>query len=186
MNFSSVQSGQNICKFNTIRFSFSLIFLTISFILSPAVSLAQSTDNAAVKGKVTKPDGRPLAYATVVLNDGKSGQTDENGKYLIRDLSAGSNVIRVSMVGYQTAMKNIELYADSTIEASFELQPGGTLSEIVVTAGRKAESINEVPSSVSILTAHDVKEQLSVNPSVAAILGNTIPGLGTATNKATN
>lgn len=186
MNYSLVPLNQELSNFNRSWLRFFFLFFITSFIFLPSVSFGQSPANAAIAGTVTKPDGRPLPYATVSLGTGKSGQTDENGRYFIKELSAGSDVIRVSVVGYQTAEKDVELYADSTVEASFILKPGSTLSEIVVTAGRKAESINEVPSSVSILTARDVKEQLSVNPSVAAILGNTIPGLGTATNKATN
>ena len=107
--------------------------------------------------------------------------------YLIEGLQAGNGRdIKASMVGYETVVRSIDLYADSTVTISFVLQPGNSLSEVVITAGRKPENINEVPSSVSILNEKIVKEQLNVNPSVAAILGNTIPGLGTATNKATN
>jgi iron complex outermembrane receptor protein len=117
---------------------------------------------------------------------GRGGYTDEQGKYLIKGLAAGSFRVSVSMVGFQTASKDVDVAAGQTTEVSFVLQTGTSLSEVVVTAGRKAESINEVPSSVSILNSRQVKEQLNINPSVAAILGNTIPGLGTATNKATN
>jgi len=188
MSFSLVQVSQGSRRFSTSRLIASLFFLIVLFLFSPSASFGQGQRpaTAAVTGMVNNPEGKPLPYAAISLSGGKSGQTDENGKYLIKELSAGMNIIRISLVGYQTVTKNIELYADSTVEASFVLQPGNTLSEIVVTAGRKAESINEVPSSVSILSARDVKEQLSVNPSVASILGNTIPGLGTATNKATN
>ena len=186
MSLSFVHKSRGANSFSTFRVCYS--FLILFFLLPFSRSFAQETNpaNAAVNGTVTNSDGKPLAYATVSLGDGKSGQTDEKGRYIIKGLPAGPNVIRVSLVGYQTDTRTLELYADSTVESSLVLQRGSTLSEIVVTAGRKAESINEVPSSVSILTARDVKEQLSVNPSVAAILGNTIPGLGTATNKATN
>ena len=184
MSFSSVQASQGL--FNRFRLSFSFIFHILFLVLSPSVSWGQSPANAAVTGTINNSYGQPLPNASISLGEEKSGRTDEKGRYIIQGLSAGAKIIRISLVGYQTTIANVELYADSTIEASFVLQPGSTLSEIVVTAGRKAESINEVPSSVSILTARDVKEQLSVNPSVAAILGNTIPGLGTATNKATN
>ncbi|MBS7567055.1 TonB-dependent receptor [Mucilaginibacter sp. Bleaf8] len=165
-----------------------LIFLIAAFLITPASTFAQeqASPKAAVTGLVTDADGHPLGYATIKVSGGKSSQTDEQGKYLIKGIIAGNHRVEVISVGYQTASKEVQFFADSTVEASFVLQSGSALSEVVVTAGRKAESIKEVPSSVSILNARQVKEQLNINPSVAAILGNTIPGLGTATNKATN
>ena len=176
------------CNFKTSMLRHSLVFLMVYFILSPTVSFGQnkSSANTAVGGLVNDPQGRPLPYVTVSIGGSKSGQTDEKGRFLIKELSAGGQEVRITRVGYRTETRSVELLADSTVEVSVVLEPSNMLSEIVVTAGRKAESINEVPSSVSILSTRDVKEQLSVNPSVAAILGNTIPGLGTATNKATN
>ena len=60
------------------------------------------------------------------------------------------------------------------------------LNEVVVTAGRKPESISTVPSSISILSTKEIEAQSQISTNLASILGNTIPGLGTTTNKATN
>ncbi|GAA4325759.1 TonB-dependent siderophore receptor [Mucilaginibacter gynuensis] len=160
-----------------------ILFLAIPFTISAQTS---NTGNAAVNGSVTDSEGHTLPYATVSVSGGTNGRTDEQGKFEFKGLTAGVHQVSVSMVGYQPVTKDVELVANGSIEVSFALQGGNALSEVVVTAGRKAESINEVPSSVSILNARQVREQLNVNPSVASILGNTIPGLGTATNKATN
>jgi iron complex outermembrane receptor protein len=164
---------------------FSAFFLLTVIIISPSNSFAQTKPNAAISGTVTGAEGNPLGFATYTIS-GKSGRTDDQGRFRVNVLPVGIHHISVSMVGYQAQTKEVNLVADSTTNVSFVLQPAGTLAEVVITAGRKAESINEVPSSVSILNARQVREQLNINPSVAAILGNTIPGLGTATNKATN
>lgn len=60
------------------------------------------------------------------------------------------------------------------------------LDAIIVTAGRKPEHISTVPSSVSILTEQEIQTQSQINNNLSSILGATIPGLGPATNKATN
>jgi len=60
------------------------------------------------------------------------------------------------------------------------------LSEVVVTAGRKIESMNTIPSSISVLNQKEIQAQMEITTNLSAILGNTIPGLGTATGKANN
>lgn len=164
-----------------VRLSLSLVLV----ILFSAVSRAQEK-NVSAEGTVTGPDGHPLAYATVAVEGARGSLTDERGWFSIKNIAAGAHRFHISLIGYKKLSKEVSLSAGSDVRLSFVLEPENTLSEVVVTAGRKAESINEVPSSVSILTERDVKEQQNVNPSVAAILGNTVPGLGTATNKATN
>ncbi|PJJ83644.1 TonB-dependent receptor [Mucilaginibacter auburnensis] len=164
---------------------FKTLFI-LSFILLNAVITVAQNAGSSITGTVKNTQGQPLAYATITLSKAKSGHTDEQGKFSLTGIVAGLHNISVSMVGYQTETKRIELTADSKTDLTFILQEGSALSEVVVTAGRKTESIKEVPSSVSILNAKQVREQLNVNPSIASILGNTIPGLGMATNKATN
>lgn len=170
-----------------LTYKLLLILSVLLLIATPFISFAQNGNSkASLSGIVNDTEGQPLKYATVTVSGGKSIPTDKLGRFLIKDLSAGAHRISVSLVGYQTLVKEVTLIADTTTEVSFVLETGNALSEVVVTAGRKPESLKDVPSSVTILTARDVKEQLNVNPSVTAILGNTVPGLGTSSNKATN
>ncbi|WP_165384666.1 TonB-dependent receptor [Sphingobacterium corticibacterium] len=60
------------------------------------------------------------------------------------------------------------------------------IREVLVTASRMPESIDEVPSSVTILGKEQIEQQISINPSISEILAFTVPGLGPSTNKATN
>lgn len=60
------------------------------------------------------------------------------------------------------------------------------MDEIVVTAGRKPESISTIPSSITILNQQEIQAQTNITNNLATVLGNAIPGLGTSTNKATN
>ncbi len=161
------------------------VFLILLTLLGAALK-AQTAGKGGVSITVTGPNHNVLTYATVQVTGGKSGHTDDQGKFTVSDLSAGKHRITVSMVGYQPDSREVEVISGQVTELAIELLSGSSLSEVVVTAGRKAESIKEVPSSVSILNERQVKEQLNINPSVASILGNTIPGLGVATNRATN
>lgn len=50
--------------------------------------------------------------------------------------------------------------------------------ELVVTATRSEEDIQNVPRSVTVITREQIEEQTKVNRDLTSILGNTIPGLG--------
>ncbi|GGE45896.1 iron complex outermembrane receptor protein [Pedobacter psychrotolerans] len=173
------------------NYSYFLNFSTTTlllFLLFPLHSIAQQKDSltATLSGTVSDTDGQPLPYATISISNGKKSQTDISGKFILNNLSSRKYSISISLIGYETLKKDIVLANDSTLNVAFVLQPANSLNEVIVTAGRKAESLKDVPSSVTILNSREVKEQLNVNPSVTAILGNTVPGLGTSNNKATN
>lgn len=146
----------------------------------------QTTEVGGLTGQITGKGGEPIAFASVRLDGKVSTQSDENGDFSFIDLTAGRHDVSVTTVGFRRVDKAIQVLPDSTIHVKMELTEDMELQEVVVTAGRKPESIDEVPSSISILSAREVEAQTNVNTSIASILGNTIPGLGTATNKATN
>ena len=60
------------------------------------------------------------------------------------------------------------------------------LQEIVVSASRKAEILDEVPSSVTLLSKKQLQQQLSISSNLSDILGASVPGLGFTTNRTQN
>lgn len=163
----------------------TIIFTTV--LLNQHNVLAQTPGGkAVVSGKVTDKEDQSMSYVTVTIDGKKSLQTDAQGKFRFENLPSGRHHLTASFVGYSTYRQEFEVIDDSALNINIRMEASNKLNEVIVTAGRKPESINEVPSSVSILTMKDVREQVNVNPSVAAVLGNTIPGLATSTNKATN
>ncbi len=61
-----------------------------------------------------------------------------------------------------------------------------SIDEVVITAGRKIEQINQIPSSVTIISEKQLKEQLTFTTDLAQIVGNLVPGLTVSNNKSTN
>ncbi|MFC6099095.1 TonB-dependent receptor [Olivibacter domesticus] len=167
-----------------------LLALAGILILNVSLLYAQSHDGK-LNGIVTDDKKSLLENVTVQLIDtapqrSVTIKTDKNGHFFLTNLPIGKHVLKVSYVGYKEYLQEVQLFADSIIQTAIILSQDIALDEVVITAGRKAESIDEVPSSISILNAKEVQEQTNVNPSISTILGNAIPGLGTATNKATN
>lgn len=168
-----------------------LLALAGLLLFNTSLSYAQSF-STALKGNVSDDAGKPLDNVTVQLITTHIRQnifkvkTDINGNFSFDRLPTGKYKLIASYIGYKEHVEEINTTVGNIAQLQINLYPDNILSEVVITAGRKTESIDQVPSSISILNTKDVQEQTIINPSVSSILGNTIPGLGTATNKATN
>ncbi|QJB36403.1 TonB-dependent receptor [Chitinophaga oryzae] len=66
------------------------------------------------------------------------------------------------------------------------LQKDAQLKEVIVSASRRKETLDEVPSSVTILKAKDLAIQKNINNNLSDILANTVPGLGFNSNNSYN
>lgn len=60
------------------------------------------------------------------------------------------------------------------------------IDEVVVTAGRKLENINQIPSSVTVINQKQIQEQLQFTTDLSQIIGNLVPGLTVNNNKSNN
>ncbi|QRY57542.1 TonB-dependent receptor [Sphingobacterium siyangense] len=131
-------------------------------------------------------DNKPLSQANIKV-DGKSvGYSNQLGQFIFAKRPLNNPIhLRVSYTGFSTVEKMVNL---DTVQRPLSVQLNSTqvLDEIIVTAGRKPESISTVPSSVTILTTKEIEAQSQISTNLSTILGNTVPGLGTSTNKATN
>jgi len=53
--------------------------------------------------------------------------------------------------------------------------------QVVVTATRTEEEIQDVPRSVTVITREQIEEQSQLNTNISDILGQTVPGFGSPT-----
>ena len=122
--------------------------------------------------------------ANIWINGKHEGFTDDTGQLSVAPATETFRV-RVSHSGHPEVLRQIKI---DTIQGPVRIVMGGqrNLNEVVVTAGRRAESISAIPSSVSILNSRDIATQSQINTDISAVLGNSVPGLGVATDKGTN
>src|SRR5690606_15158587 len=135
---------------------------------------------------VNNPNSGRQANANIKVNGKTIGKTDQNGTIVINYEQLKQPLkLQISHSGYLTIFHSA---LPDTIKQSlsFTLQEKNALDEIVVTAGRKPEHISTVPSSISILTSEEIEAQSQINTNISNILGNSIPGLGVSSNKATD
>ncbi|TMI70988.1 MAG: TonB-dependent receptor [Bacteroidetes bacterium] len=125
-----------------------------SVMLLLMLSLATSLlAQRSVSGKVSGPDGKPLAGVTVsVKGTNVATVTSADGFYSI-NMPAKSEILIFSSVGYELSEVNIK---GSSYDIAMKLQTT-SLNEVVVT-GYSAQRKKDITGSVSVVNINDVKQ----------------------------
>ena len=133
-----------------------------------AATLVSSGWGGTIRGRVigAGDQGRePLVGATVLVQGTVRGTTtNARGEFRISELPEGTFTLIASMVGYLRQTKtDVVLEEGKETVVEFQLTPSPVqLEQVVVTAGRRPQSLEEVPVSISILDAAQIAERNSV------------------------
>ncbi|NOY05125.1 MAG: PEGA domain-containing protein [Chlorobi bacterium] len=124
--------------------------------LALAGHVLSAQPKAVIYGKVSSA-GEPLIMANVIcIGTGYGAASDEKGEYKIT-LPGGTYRVRCSMVGYRTQIKEITIKNGQRLKLDFELEETPLqLGEVVTTAGRRPQSLEEVPVSLSVMEGRDI------------------------------
>lgn len=159
-----------------------LLFSTLMLI-----SFIASAQNASLSGRLTNASGQAVPFATVSFQKAPyTVTTNETGQYIIRDITTGNYTVMFSSPGFTTVIQEVNLKAgeerilDIIMEEDIK-----TLDEIVITSNRRIETLDEVPSSVSVLSSAQI-ENLSLTSNSVADIMNEVPGLALSTSKTSN
>ena len=132
------------------------LLLTV-FLLFPGQLMAQ--ERAAVEGRVTTEDGTSLPGVQVVDPALQRGTTtDPDGYYRIGGLPTGSHTLEFRFVGYQTAVREIELEAGETLQLDVTLKSGVLESEgVTITGTARARSTLRAPQDVDVMSPEQLQ-----------------------------
>lgn len=134
-----------------------IVFFLFSFL---QVLAAQNT--YSISGKVTS-ENLPLPYANIILDGTTKGAvTDENGKFIITNVSQGTYNIAVSFTGFTTQKKRIVIFNNDVV-INFELNQSDALDEVIVTGTLKAVSRLESPVPVEVYSPTFLKKNPTPN-----------------------
>ena len=127
-----------------------------------------------IAGKVSDSTGKPLAYASILLEDLKLGVlTDDNGKYSIRKVPQGKHKVLVSFLGYGTRSMNIEVNKDSLyITLDFTLEEAQENLDEVTVNGKTKET--ELETEGFAVNAVKTKEASVRNIQTNELLNTTV------------
>ena len=107
----------------------SILFVLIFFAIGTAFS---QTGN--ISGRILDESLLPLSGAYVFIDAEKGTTTDINGYYTLQGVDAGSQTVTVNFIGYDDSVQDVTVEANTTVELNFNLNPGVSLQEIVITS----------------------------------------------------
>ena len=126
--------------------------------LASATMLAQTTITGVVKDAQT---GETLLGANIKVSGKAVGTTsDFDGKFLLKVNDAPPFTIEISMLGFKAV--SVEITKNNQ-EVMVSLEEDSTsLEEIVFSASRRRQKVQEAPASVSIITPKDILNSAAV------------------------
>ena len=115
----------------------------------------------SISGRITDTNDQPLAEVNVIITVTVTGtSTDSLGYFKFSDLRRGNYIIEASIIGYKKFISDTLLVNNNNITLNIMLTEMPVQSEqIVVTAGKYAQRISELPVSASIITSKDISER---------------------------
>jgi iron complex outermembrane receptor protein len=115
---------------------------------------AAAQEPAAVYGTVRdSASGASIEGAQVSAGAGHLAFTDAAGRYTLKRLPAATVVISVRRLGYAPAADTLTLAPGSSIRLEFVLTPSSlSLEPVVVTAGKRSQLLDQVVTSVAIVS----------------------------------
>jgi len=134
------------------------------FTLLLFVIVSNSFSQTTIKGKITS-SNQALAYASLYIKEiNKGEQTDENGNFIIKNITHGNYTLIASYIGYKTSTKKINISGETEIFITFELtEDANKLNEIVVSGTLKPVSRMETPVPVEVYTTAFLKKNPTSN-----------------------
>ena len=145
------------------------------FLLSATFTAnAFSQQPVKISGTITDASSRGIAGASVrLLNSSVGTVTDQKGFFTLPSVDPGSFTLQISANGYADYSHSLNI-SNASIPLSIQLQLSPTmLDQVVVTAQKTEELLQEIPASITALSARQVEEyRLWNNKELAAIVPN--------------
>jgi len=138
----------------TVFKSFILILL-----LLPAHIFAQDINGFIFENPVNK----PVVNANILISGTNLGAVSgSDGSFTLKNQQTGKVKLIVSHIGYESAVLIVDVPLSGLKNSIIHLYPNTSeIAETVITATRTQKNINELPSSVRLITAEQIKEMPS-------------------------
>lgn len=124
-----------ICRTKLITMNKLLFSLVLTLFISTL-----SAQTGTLTGRVLDESKLPLTGAYVYLNDVSGTTTDINGYFTLTGVVEGQQTVRVTFIGYNDLSQDISVVAGETTVMEFNLIPGVSLQEVVVTSQLRGQA----------------------------------------------
>jgi iron complex outermembrane receptor protein len=155
--------GVMMCTYGKRLLAFGLFFLS-SFLLFSRSPFQRVPSSVSLKGVVRDAaSGKPLAGASVFLNELKTGVvTNDSGYFQLINLPGGKHLVEISFIGYASHVEYIHFTHSQ--ERNFALQPSILeVNEVVVTGVSVATEIRRTPIPVTLIKRPELMRRSVTN-----------------------
>jgi TonB-linked SusC/RagA family outer membrane protein len=158
-----------------LRYSIGLLLAAVW--IAP---LSAQEPTGSIRGHVTDEAlGRPVAGATVRVG-GVSTQTRADGAYLLPDVPAGTDSLRVTMIGYAPAARAVTVNPGEILDVDLTIAPQAVnLAEMVV-VGYGEQRQGNVTGAVTNVTSEEFNTGRVVTPT--ELIQNKVAGVQVVEN----
>ncbi len=136
--------------------------IILSFILISHVVYGQTNIHGTISGTIVDSKIRePLPGANIMLMGTMIGtSSDLEGKFIIQRIPPGTYQLKATMMGFKSQIVRVTVEAQKTAIAAFTLEETVIETQgVVVTAGKKAQSFQDVSNSVSLVLAEHIEKR---------------------------
>jgi outer membrane receptor protein involved in Fe transport len=144
---------------STLTRSWAALALAVLFWIPASAAGAQQTQGGTVAGKVTDEGGAAVSGADVIVEGTRrSAQTGTTGEYVIEDVPAGSQTVRVRMIGYRSQTATVSVTEGGRASADIALTRDPLeLQTLVVTATNTPRTNLDASVAVTTLSSQEVE-----------------------------
>ncbi len=142
-----------------------IIYILIFVILITLPGLSKSKKLFVITGNVVDiSDNKPVVGASArLIGTAIGGISDKKGNFLIKNVTRGTYVLLITYVGYESKKVRIDLTKENirdTIFLKIELKESSfKTDEIVISANKKVQAVQDVPISLSLIDAKDILQR---------------------------
>ncbi|MDL1892893.1 hypothetical protein FBQ87_08380, partial [Sphingobacteriales bacterium CHB3] len=151
---------------------------TLGFLIGLSLTASALAASGSIVGTVVGKDENDHLIGVNVLVQGsvRGASTNAEGKYRIADVAPGTYTLIFSLIGYQreiVAGVVVQDGQETVVNVSLRVRPVQT-DQVVVTANKREQSLQDVPVSISVM---DAAEMQSRNPQTIEDVMRYIPGV---------
>lgn len=147
--------------------------MTNHALASPAPSPTQTPtqtptpqQTGEITGRVLNPDGHPVSDAVLQIEGTTRGTLSDNeGRFLIRAVPAGSHNLLVRRLGYATSSTPVTVTAGSTVTLNVVLTSQATvLVPTIVSATREMQRRADASATIDVLDGAEIRNSRPAHP----------------------